>query len=149
MVQYALLDISSEPFAEIKINNKPYGNTGLGNSLFSLPPGEYMLRLEQERCEPLEVRIKLVSGQIFNKKFYLNPLPARLRINGLPTNTELFLDDRRLGVYPDVPQPIPVPNPRASHRLRARYPDLTTDEWPLPALDPTQEFTFSREAPRD
>lgn len=136
-VRSALVNIRAVPFAEIFIDGTSYGDSVLRRDPIELSPGTYTLRLVHPLCEPIEERITLESGEIFERVYQMKPLPASLVVEHVPDpSAEVFLDGVSLGRFDHLKQPISIPKARDEHRLEIRSAQGWRKSWILPGINP-------------
>lgn len=85
--------------------------------MFTVPAGRYRLVYEQDGYFPEQVEIDARMGQALLVSRQLRPKPRDVHFETTPKAAKLFLDDRYVGLSPQV-----VPVEMGSHRLRVERP---------------------------
>lgn len=126
--QPGILDIRSQPWADIYLAKEGEGNDGknYGSTLradpISLAPGKYTIRLLNPNCAAREATIEIASGQITRRNY---SLCARLQLEGLKDGDSVSLDKNDLGLAQNLKMPIVLTYPPESHFLEIDRADGT------------------------
>lgn len=99
--QASTVRVATEPpNAKITVRNAQQAvayATANTDDLISLPAGTYTMQVELPNYEPVEQPLTIGIGEPYSYSFRLEPRRGRLRINTVPGDARIMIDDRVVG----------------------------------------------------